>query len=489
MAPHDVISKEQPKDHFKKGIQSSKHNPLKEGTHMASNGGAGHSTTTTTTTAHGIGTQTGPRPTHFLIRPRLSTSDPAYIVPLIPADLLPEYIDIDGVPRHLTAAQTTGMECIGAVDRPVSSARYNLRFLPIGTTQGKGEVSTPVAKAHGIEMDSFSTSSSGSGHGEGTSSTSLSLPSSDTEADIHSVKSSKKKKKKKKKSDLPSPKVTRKADSSSSGSSPTPSSVDRILASASAAAAHHLTAPVGKKNKKDKQQQATKPGPDSSQEKEKEKDKITPPPQAHQQQANGTPANMGNTGNYCRHFCHHGTCKWGIQCRYQHTMPTTPEGLREVGLREWPAWLLRSIRVAENLNAGGGISFPVPAHHGAMHAPYHPHAGMISMGGMMPMAPYTGMPPSAPAPVQQHHHQQQQGKQQQVISAAERKRRDKERDERQVKKAEERLRALEAERAEAEKMERVRESKAMRMTAAHAAAAAAALRDGEGAVEMKLVDV
>ncbi|KUJ07932.1 uncharacterized protein LY89DRAFT_742231 [Mollisia scopiformis] len=40
----------------------------------------------------------------------------------------------------------------------------------------------------------------------------------------------------------------------------------------------------------------------------------------------------------CRHWCHHGICKWGQQCRYRHIMPMTLQGLQEVGLADWPAW-------------------------------------------------------------------------------------------------------------------------------------------------------
>ncbi|RDW71918.1 hypothetical protein BP5796_07952 [Coleophoma crateriformis] len=40
----------------------------------------------------------------------------------------------------------------------------------------------------------------------------------------------------------------------------------------------------------------------------------------------------------CRHWCRHGICRWGQQCRYQHLMPLTISGLRDVGLTDWPAW-------------------------------------------------------------------------------------------------------------------------------------------------------
>ncbi len=36
--------------------------------------------------------------------------------------------------------------------------------------------------------------------------------------------------------------------------------------------------------------------------------------------------------NYCKHWCHHGTCKFGYNCRYDHVMPATMAGLQSVGL-------------------------------------------------------------------------------------------------------------------------------------------------------------
>ncbi|KAK4238024.1 hypothetical protein C8A03DRAFT_33981 [Achaetomium macrosporum] len=44
------------------------------------------------------------------------------------------------------------------------------------------------------------------------------------------------------------------------------------------------------------------------------------------------------TTEYCRHWCQHGTCRWGLRCRHLHAMPTTRAELAEVGLREIPAW-------------------------------------------------------------------------------------------------------------------------------------------------------
>lgn len=43
---------------------------------------------------------------------------------------------------------------------------------------------------------------------------------------------------------------------------------------------------------------------------------------------------------FCRHWCHHGSCKWGWNCKFLHRMPADAEGLREVGLRDFPTWYL-----------------------------------------------------------------------------------------------------------------------------------------------------
>ncbi|KAI1864295.1 hypothetical protein JX265_008666 [Neoarthrinium moseri] len=48
--------------------------------------------------------------------------------------------------------------------------------------------------------------------------------------------------------------------------------------------------------------------------------------------------NNGTSSIFCRHWCHHGKCKWGPVCKYQHEMPASRAGLREVGLADFPVW-------------------------------------------------------------------------------------------------------------------------------------------------------
>lgn len=87
--------------------------------------------------------------------------------------------------------------------------------------------------------------------------------------------------------------------------------------------------------------------------------KVPLPPNPHPHHIRSpNPASHSNgsgTTSYCRHWCHHGTCKWGINCRYHHVMPTTIAGLQEVGLCEFPAWW---VTVMEMMR---GMSMPTAA--------------------------------------------------------------------------------------------------------------------------------
>jgi hypothetical protein len=69
--------------------------------------------------------------------------------------------------------------------------------------------------------------------------------------------------------------------------------------------------------------------------------------------SNSSPA----TTQLCRHWCSHGICKWGQQCRYRHIMPMTLHGLQEVGLPDWPMWFRKENPGYFVSDArGGGIS-------------------------------------------------------------------------------------------------------------------------------------
>lgn len=52
---------------------------------------------------------------------------------------------------------------------------------------------------------------------------------------------------------------------------------------------------------------------------------------------------------HCRHWCHHGSCKYGPECRYEHEMPRTFEGLREIGLGDLPNWYKAALEMARDM--------------------------------------------------------------------------------------------------------------------------------------------
>lgn len=90
---------------------------------------------------------------------------------------------------------------------------------------------------------------------------------------------------------------------------------------------------------------------------------------------------------YCRHWCHHGTCKWGWECRYQHRMPSDPDGLREVGLRDFPTWYLLMMAgqgFPESPGIGGGLGSGLPVNynmgfHGGMDMSMNMNAMNLAM--------------------------------------------------------------------------------------------------------------
>jgi hypothetical protein len=411
----------------KKGLHQSSHNPLNE--------------TSTKTVAPADMVL---RPTHFLVRPRLSPEMPATCVPLIPIDLLPELLELAGVPRQLSAAQAAGMHNVGTYERPGDC--YKVRILAMPTSKA------PAPPADPDEMTSTSSRSTSDGEAsfglDSTGTGSMSQPSSDSDDNKGvAVKGGKKKAAKAKAQQAQTGNTTK-----TKTAAPSPSAAERILASASTASAHHLA--PSKKNKKEKQQAPKPAEPAPSTSATSSSSDITP--------ASPPPA-PSTKGNYCRHYCLHGNCRWGNTCRYRHEMPTTLEGLQAVGLRDWPQWFLAMMRMVQDgrLAAQVPVQVPVPMSMSPFAAPAQHNPFM----GMMGMSPFGGV----------------QGTKSQV-PAAEKKRRE----ERQVRRAEERMRELEMERAEGEKSERVRVARASKLSAAHAVAAKAALGEGE---EMMLVDV
>ncbi|KAK4463127.1 hypothetical protein QBC42DRAFT_325156 [Cladorrhinum samala] len=61
---------------------------------------------------------------------------------------------------------------------------------------------------------------------------------------------------------------------------------------------------------------------------------------------------------YCRHYVHHGTCKFGRACRFKHTVPIQASTLSALGLSEIPRWYTSMVAAScagEGLGLGLGL--------------------------------------------------------------------------------------------------------------------------------------
>ncbi|KAI0021535.1 hypothetical protein F4780DRAFT_282290 [Xylariomycetidae sp. FL0641] len=88
----------------------------------------------------------------------------------------------------------------------------------------------------------------------------------------------------------------------------------------------------------------------------------------------------GTSSNVCKHFCHHGKCKWGSECRYEHAMPTTRDGLREVGLNDYPGWWKTHMKLMAEERAAAsnhGQNDALAAMHHHLNHPLN-HPGIVS---------------------------------------------------------------------------------------------------------------
>ncbi|KAM0287713.1 hypothetical protein ACHAQH_000244 [Verticillium albo-atrum] len=195
-------------------------------------------------------------PTHFLMRP--GPGHIRSIVPLIPLDLLPEHVDIVGLPRYLSPTQTARMSSVGTHDKAKDTPRYKLHIMQPTQKDPNKNIDVPIVTNPCV------------------------IPSA-RHPQIMSVP------------------VT----SLPAGTSPPAFGLE----AAAPASAHRL---------------------------------LTPP----------KPSSGSGRGYYCRHYCHHGTCKWGNRCRYQHVMPNSASGLAEVGLKGFPAWYRA---VVFNVNGSVGV--------------------------------------------------------------------------------------------------------------------------------------
>jgi len=257
-----------------------------------------------------------PRPQHFLVRPQTTSAGPGPIVPLIAVDQLPEWFDIQGVGRELRVEQTVDMVSVGVVPLPAGRdpARphghmYDIRlridsdpFQPSAAATAEVPAARQRQRAAAGLAASMHASPPDSGAGV-----------AGPESRPHLL-------------DAPHRPPSRHGRPAV-GMGPSPHASPRAAASVPLLARTNSTPTTAA--------EADSGAP------------ITPTlsaagPVASAGTSSGPPtpdlAPDGPRIAYCRHWCHHGTCKWGYACRFSHRMPTTAEELNGVGLSGFPDW-------------------------------------------------------------------------------------------------------------------------------------------------------
>ncbi|KAH8176083.1 hypothetical protein LIA77_04501 [Sarocladium implicatum] len=219
---------------------------------------------------------------YFIVRPSTevmlpsgeSQRQPDTIVPLIPMDMIPEGIDIMGIPRQLTLSETIGMQNVGidnldedqnpittneqpehgensTTHRPVKTPESTVAFEQMASAIKTMSISSVAEEAHDSKTGVSPTSTLGSSQGQGVSLT-------------------------------------------ASPSRPY-STVNQRTGS-----------PVEYIHRRRSSSRSTSRDPEEP--------------------------------LHCQPWCHHGKCPRGDSCRSKHEMPATLEGLKKVGLEKLPYW-------------------------------------------------------------------------------------------------------------------------------------------------------
>lgn len=203
------------------------------------------------------------------------------IVPLIPADLLPDCIDLEGVARHLSFRQTAGMTNLGDVAQ--AGKQYGVKLiLPRGEDGVNGDGVLPLGAGGTPESSLREGEAVGAGvdkadecvDGE------KKVPSTKIEGSESSTEN-------RPRQGLASSRHNSTSNNTISPSSPSP----------------------------------THEGPPST--------TVLPTKRA-------SPKNK----KYCTHWVRKGCCSFGNSCHFKHEMPQTTQGLRSVGLQGVPQWLI-----------------------------------------------------------------------------------------------------------------------------------------------------
>lgn len=264
-----------------------------------------------------------PKLDHFIVRPDTDDGTPGPIVPLVAVDQLPEWMQLADVPRELNAEQTIGLTNLGIVNKEDDSV-FEVRL-------HHGKIRAILNTAD----DKTDSHSPGGGK-------SKAKANKTKKAANHAETKGKSIEKTASEESLP----TSAGSSSTTEPGPVEKQHPRTLpAQPMLSASRHNTAntAVGTQTRHNVSEKSLRPHMT-----EAKGEETQPVVSKH---ITTTKSDKQPT-TFCRHWCHHGTCKWGLQCRYQHRMPTTVEGLREVGLKDFPTWYLLM------MSGGGGGGLP-----------------------------------------------------------------------------------------------------------------------------------
>lgn len=259
-----------------------------------------------------------PRPAFFIVRPPAAPTAVGSpealgpIVPLIAVDELPDWIEIPGAPRELAVEHIVGLKNLGTWSK--TEGAYSIRIAysaaaMTSTAMSGADVSTAELAGDGLPEQPKTAPAIpvATGAGAGLVRGGVSEPSSSSRPAKAAT------------GQVNEPPVTTPGLQNSvhnpNSKHPAPQPVLASTPMTAGAATAATTASPANETK------TTTPSPSAS----------TPSPVASRPE----PA---ETTEYCCHWCHHGTCKWGAQCRYLHAMPTTVQGLIDVGLSEFPQW-------------------------------------------------------------------------------------------------------------------------------------------------------
>lgn len=237
-------------------------------------------------------------PRFYIVRPgsiRHYTTQGDYYepncVPLIPMDLLPEYIQVEGVWRHLPLAETAGMQNLGQYPAAGEPLRVSFELPP-------GDETVDEGRETGCQVVSPDTSQDTSRCGE---------TEHVKENDNH----------------------VNKPESSQCSSQDSQRS-SQLKPHQGLASSRYNTNNTS----------STLTGENSS--------TLSPKPKKASSKAKqaATYKKHKNKG-LCKNFIRHGSCEFGRMCHWRHSPPSTREHLNSAGLDDWPEWFYQYVKTGQ----------------------------------------------------------------------------------------------------------------------------------------------